>query len=85
MIILISSSSKNDDWASFFYSLTFLLAGSQMVLVSIAKVIIEHSNLILFEFWGLASTLTEIIKIEFWSLQDIVRSSTQYPLSAFEE
>ena len=87
MIILISSSAENDDWCQFFLlpDISNCLLSNGSGLYSRAKVIIKHSNLILFEFWGLASALSEIIEIEFWSLQDIVRSSTQYPLSAFEE
>ena len=77
MIILISSSSKNDDLGQFFLlrDISTCLLSNGSGLYSGAKVIIKHSNLILFEFLGLASALSEIIEIEFWSLQDIVRSS----------
>ena len=77
MIILISSSPENDNWCQFFLlpDISTRLLSNGSGLYSRAKVIIKHSNLILFEFWGLASALSEIIEIEFWSLQDIVRSS----------
>ena len=77
MIILISFSPENDDWCQFFLlpDISTRLLSNGSGLYSRAKVIIKHSNLILFEFWGLASALSEIIEIEFWSLQDIVPSS----------
>ena len=65
-------------WSSFFLlrDISTRWFSNSSGLYSGAKVIIEHSNFIPLEFWGVASTLSEIIKIEFWSLQDIVRSST---------
>ena len=65
-------------WSSFFLlrDISTRWFSNSSGLYSGAKVIIENLNVIPFGYWGLASTLSEIIKIEFWSLQDIVRSST---------